>query len=518
MRGRPGEAAAAPGRRFLAIHFPCLATDRLRHAPDSPVACWAMAGNRRIIESISPAAAAAGLHPGQPVSDAQAILPDVVLLPADPRADRACLDRLAGWALGMTPLVSVDPPDCLLLDMTGVPYRPPQGSAGSGPDAAEAALIAATARRLAARGFTAAMAISGNPALALAMARTGHGNPVTSPSAEAGPGDIPLASLRLPAAQLAALHRLGLRQLRDAAVLPRGPLALRFGEAMAGRLDAMAGRRRVPLQSVRPPVEFALHLDFPEPLLLRDMVEEAIRRLLHGLQARLAAAGQGTRGILVRATGVDGQLREIEARSGALQRDPRYFLKTVMNRADRLQSRFGIARLSLAATATGPAAHAQGQLGRFDDAARRHEALVRLLDHLVEAAPTWRPAPRAAHQPELSLGRADPFAPAPRPAAWPGPSPQPVRLLREPVPLQVIAVLPDALPSALLRQGLAWRVTRAEGPERIAALRWDGSRPPAPPRDYYRIELATGERFWIYREIEDADRMRMSWWLHGHFA
>lgn len=494
--GETGQRADT-GRRFLALHLPCLATDRLGLPPETPVACWAMAGNRRIIETLSPAAAAAGLHPGQPVSDAQAILPDLRLVPADPAADRACLERLAAWALGLTPLVSVDPPDCLLLDMTGVPA-----------DAAGAALPKATERRLAAQGFAAVAALAANPAVALARARAGGGPP----------GDIPLAALRLPGEQLAALHRLGLRRLHDAAALPRGPLALRFGAELTGRLDALAGRRRMPLRSVRPPPAFALHLDFAEPLLLREMVEAAIRRLLHGLQARLAAAGHGTRGVVVRAFGVDGAVQEIRARSGALQRDPRYFLTAIMAKAGALQTRFGIARLALAALDTERSQHAQGQLARFDDAAGRRAALVRLVDHLVEQAPTWRPAPRAAHRPECSLGRADPYEPAPRPAAWPGPSPQPVRLLRKPVPLQVIAVLPDALPSALLRQGIACRVARAEGPERLAGMRWTGDGAPEAPRDYYRIELATGERFWIYREIDDPERMPMSWWLHGHFA
>ena len=63
------------------------------------------------------AAAQAGLHPGQPVADAQAILPELLLLPAAPEADAAWLRGLALWSLGLTPLPAVDAPDGLLLEI-----------------------------------------------------------------------------------------------------------------------------------------------------------------------------------------------------------------------------------------------------------------------------------------------------------------------------------------------------------------------------------------------------------------
>jgi protein ImuB len=102
------------------------------------------------------------------------------------------------------------------------------------------------------------------------------------------------------------------------------------------------------------------------------------------------------------------------------------------------------------------------------------------------------------------------------PPGWPGPAPRPVRLLRRPVQLSAVALLPDAPPS-LLRLGRAsWRVVRAEGPERIAP-EWWRDRPDRPFRDYYRVELASGARLWVCRSGAAVPGEATRWWLHGRF-
>ena len=111
-------------RRFLALHLPALPTDRIRRAaPDlptqRPLGVWATRGPRRVLVAVDRAAAAAGLRAGQALADAQAIAPDMMLVPEDPAADARALDGLAFWARRYTPLAATDPPDGLLLDITG---------------------------------------------------------------------------------------------------------------------------------------------------------------------------------------------------------------------------------------------------------------------------------------------------------------------------------------------------------------------------------------------------------------
>jgi protein ImuB len=58
-------------------------------------------------------------------------------------------------------------------------------------------------------------------------------------------------------------------------------------------------------------------------------------------------------------------------------------------------------------------------------------------------------------------------------------------------------------------RGREYRVASAWGPERIETGWWRGA---MIARDYYHIETLTGQRFWLFRRLDD-DR----WFLHGAF-
>ncbi len=109
------------GRRYLVLHLPLLATDRIRQREPElsgqAIATWGTHGNRRFLMGVD--APGTTLRPGQALADAQAMHPDLVLRPANPAADIAFLQRLALWALRFTPFAAGDPPDGLVLDVTG---------------------------------------------------------------------------------------------------------------------------------------------------------------------------------------------------------------------------------------------------------------------------------------------------------------------------------------------------------------------------------------------------------------
>jgi protein ImuB len=110
--------------------------------------------------------------------------------------------------------------------------------------------------------------------------------------------------------------------------------------------------------------------------------------------------------------------------------------------------------------------------------------------------------------------RVDPWSVVEVPSGWAA-RPRPVRLLRRPVPVGAVALLPDAPPSLLRIGREAHRVLRAEGPERLAPEWWrDGERRLF--RDYYRVELASGVRLWVCRAGEAGPGA--AWVIHGHLA
>jgi protein ImuB len=151
-----------------------------------------------------------------------------------------------------------------------------------------------------------------------------------------------------------------------------------------------------------------------------------------------------------------------------------------------------------------------------EDKAGQSEALAQLLDRLSQRLPVWRLAPGESHWPERSVVRVGPFdpvAPAPRRADLPAP----VRLLRRPVPLMVMATVPDGPPVQLRLDGTVHPVAWANGPERIEPEWWHDATARS-GRDYYRVELRSGARLWIGRAKALRPDRPARWFLHGYLA
>src|ERR1700742_1037604 len=116
-------------KRVVSLFLPNWPTDRLRRSdakapsPEVPLVLVGTEGRKRVVLSADIAARRMGLRPGMSVSQAQALVAELVIMDAQPSADVAALDKLAGWALRRySPLIAVDPPDCLMLDITGVAH------------------------------------------------------------------------------------------------------------------------------------------------------------------------------------------------------------------------------------------------------------------------------------------------------------------------------------------------------------------------------------------------------------
>ncbi len=155
-------------------------------------------------------------------------------------------------------------------------------------------------------------------------------------------------------------------------------------------------------------------------------------------------------------------------------------------------------------------------------ARRAAQRRVRLAARLGERA-LRRPWPRESHIPERAVAFRAPLDPpsakdrvswptASCGASWSGPA-RPLRLLPRPEPVEATALLPDHPPQQFRWRRLLHQVVQAEGPERLTPEWWlpDAERGAAPPRDYFRVEVASGGRYWLYRA-------EGRWFLHGFFA
>ena len=115
-------------RRYLALWFPFLASDRLhrqRALPpgagldERPLVLVEKEGGALRLADCDRRAVALGLTRGLTLADARARIPDLAIAEADHAADARFLERLAGLCDRFTPLVALDPPHGLVLDISG---------------------------------------------------------------------------------------------------------------------------------------------------------------------------------------------------------------------------------------------------------------------------------------------------------------------------------------------------------------------------------------------------------------
>lgn len=482
-------------RRHLALALPRLAVERLR--PVGPVLVWHAIGPRC---EVTAAAGVAGIRPGQALSDAQAIAPEAEVVEADPAADAAFLERLALWAMRFSPLVAIAGADALVLDITGAAHL----------FGGEAALLRRAEEGLAKLGVTACGVAAGASGTALALARAGASGLVVAPGREAeAVASLGLSVLPVDPDIIATLARMGLRRIAEVRRQPRAPLARRFGAALLRALDEAAGELASPISPIRPPPEFDAAREFLEPLITREAIDLVVDGLLRVLCRKLEAAGRGARRVVLRAYRVDGAVQEIAVGLGLAGRDPAHLARLFAEKLEKLEPGFGFDRIALGAEVTEPMTGIQGAcLG--GSGALQAEELARLFDRLAQRVQVWRLAPAESHWPEREALRVAATSSVIVPPDWPR-APRPLRLLRRPIEIGAIALMPDAPPSLLRLGRTGHRVLAAEGPERLEP-EWWRERPDRPGRDYYRVELASGARLWVCRSGFGAGAR---WFIHG---
>ncbi|SFF89959.1 protein ImuB [Novosphingobium sp. CF614] len=500
------------------------------------------------LAAVDARAQALGLGPGMALADARARCPGLATLPHDPDADRGELDRLVAGMACLTPMAAADPPDGIVLDITGCAHL----LGGERELAGRAAELA---------GYTVRHALADNAAAARALARYGTRRGQGGEDVHA----LPVAALELPGPALVALRCAGLYRIGDLARRPMAGLAARFGEAAVAGLRRLLGETAAPIAPHAAPVPIRAEARFAEPIARTDDVLDVIEDLLVRLERDMAARRIGGRRFVATLCRSDGARRRLAVETGQPVRDPATVMRLMRERietlADPLDPGFGFDAIVLAVPRAEPLGTRQIELDRAEASGDSVAALIDRLGVRLGAEHVLRMAPRDRHLPEKAQalvpaatqdrGFSPPFAfrggaggGAARPARCPddgphpnpspeaedlsascfdlAPVPRPLYLLDPPQPVMVVAGVPDGPPQRFRWRGKLHEVRLAEGPERIAAEWWRarGGHLPGgagPTRDYYRIEDGAGRRYWMFRSGLFEERPNPRWYLHGLF-
>jgi protein ImuB len=466
------------------------------------------------VAAADPAALAMGVRSGMKLAQAQAMLPGLHVLHADPEGDRAALDRLAAWCLGFAPLTAPDPPDGIWIDATGSAHL----------HGGEAALLAVLTERLAQRGIAARAAIADTPGAAHALARfAGPTVSVVPPGGcEAAIDVLPIAALRLGPETVETLHRLGFELIGQLLATPRGPLVRRFGTDVVLRLDQALGRVAETIEPVFPPELPSHRLAFAEPLLTPEAIALVITRLVETVCPVMEAAGRGARQLQLLFERVDGSLQRIDIGTARPSRDGRHLARLLQERIEQVDPGLGIEAMRLIVPLTEKLAYSQPPAGldQADTIAAEEEiaTLVDRLENRLGAGRVYRVIPVESDVPERSVRQVHPLV-APARMGWPPLLPRPTRLFDPPQPVDAMALLPDQPPVAFTWRRRRHRVRRADGPERVFGEWWRRTTEVTAVRDYFAVEDEDGRRFWLFRRGDGANPETgdRQWFLHGLF-
>ena len=521
-------------RRIASIWFPALAIERWAKAsdcePEAPAVLTVEGTHGPIIHAVTKAAAERGAKAGVRLTDARALDPSLVAVPADPTGDAALLERLAKWALRWSPLVEVDGADVLRLDISGVAHL----------FGGEETLAQDMRARFGAMGLTARVAIAPTAAAAWALSR--FGGDKLAP--------LHVSALRLEPDTIRTLERLGLKTVGALAALPRLALARRFrgAEDVVDALDRALGRKPEPLTALveDPPPRATLRLQ--EPVTHVEAAPQALERLIPKLVRELEERHLGARKLSLHGFRVDGSVAVASVATTIPSREPKHLARLLADKAAALDPGFGVDAFALVADWTESLGAAQESLVEEPSGTRD---LARLIDRLtvkLGARAVRRPQPFESHLPERASGwvaavsnspsprcgggkeprsggrerglRArHPLSPTPLPQGGEGLRHRPQRLLDRPEAIAVIYATPEGMPRRFVWRRSVHDIARVEGPERIAP-EWWRERSTARLRDYYRVEDQAGRRYWIYREglFGDGRGGAPEWYLHGLFG
>jgi protein ImuB len=531
-------------RRILSLRLPRLPTDRLKRQLASGAAQadtfistrrqsaaqpWIIVGkqhNALQITALDDVAVAYGLEPGLPLANARAICPDVQVFDADDAADARALNAIADWCDRFTPLVALDPPHGLFLDVTGCAHL----------FGGETRMMQTICHALDSQGFIVNAAIAGTPICARAVALSTTGRVVPTGEEAAAVKPLPVFALGVDDAITRGLRRAGLKTIGDVAARATHEITARFGAAFMATLQQALGQSDTPISPRKPVPDYMTEKRFPEPIASDLAIVSALDSLAFMLIATMERHGKGARRLEANFFRTDGIVRIIVVEAGQPVTQTRIIARLFREKldalADPLDPGFGFDLIRLSASHVETVvqeqhdldahAHDSGELSALIDRIAARIGGKRIVVHL----------PQDTHIPE----RAEIAVPAQHQlaialqAVWvcrteAEPPLRPLRLFDKPEPIESVAEVPDGPPARFKWRRAFHVVVRVEGPERIA-MEWWRHEGKALTRDYFRVEDDCGLRFWIYRDglfdgetgFENDKLIPPKWFMHGLFA
>ncbi len=498
-------------KRYVSIWFRHLLTDwltlRRPGLRDMPFVFAAKDRGRLLVTATNLCAESQGVFPGMVAADAKAIVPGLKLIDEIPGKSEKLLRGLGEWCIRYTPIIALDNPDGLILDVSGCAHL----------WGGERKYLKEIVNRLRSKGYDVRAAMADTVGAAWGIARYGKVSPIIESNTQAEALiSLPPEALRLDNIVLERLKKLGFRTLNSFITMPKSVLRRRFGPDLIRRLDQALGNEDEHIQAIHTPDPYHERLPCLEPIRTAVGIEIAVQKLLEMLCQRLQKEGKGIRTAVFKGYRIDGRVVQMEIGTNRACHNTNHLFKLFALKIDTLEPALGIELFTLDASKVEDILPGQEALWN-EDTGLEDAAVAELLDRLagkVGATAIHRYLPDEHYWPERSIRPSASIRERPS-IKWRTDRPRPVQLLGKPELIEVTAPIPDYPPMLFRYKGEVHQVKKADGPERIEREWWLER---GQHRDYYQVEDEKGRRYWLFRSGHYNESGSNEWFIHGFFA
>lgn len=490
---QPELLAARASSLWLCLEFPHLSLEVYGNALSSrqPMAVIEESGTRSRLQACNLHAKALGVRPRMTVNAAFALVPDLRILNRNAEKEQQLLERLASWAGRYTALVSLEPPNALLLEVKGSLrlFRGLQKLSRHILDG------------LNELGYGAHWACAPTPLASLWLARAADGVVITEVHQLPGAlGQVPLTCLRWPQERLTILRQMGVNVVADCLRLPRDGFARRLGSRWLEMLDRAMYRRPDPRQAFEPSADFRGEIQLPYEAHEIGVLLPVFESLLKELQGVLLARQAGVERLKFYLCHLDNPATYLRLDLVSPSRSAKHFMALLELKLENVKLPSPVIALRIQSESLRPLhTLSRGLFSKagLGDNSSQMPFLVERLRARLGADTVNGVGTIPDHRPE---------------AAWRFVEPGTETKIRD-FKLRPLWMLvePQRLHEREGQPCYQGRLILESGPERIETGWWDGK---DVTRDYFVARHPGGRRLWLFRER----RGRGEWFLHGAFG
>lgn len=495
----PASRRCSPGQLWIAVHLSDLALRAVADADlETPTAVVEPRDGQLRIVAANERARRAGIDAGLTASAGFALVDSLELVERSVTAERASLESLAVWADELTPIVSLEPPETLLLEVRG------SLRFFSGLENIKRMLgVELDRRRL---RFNLGTAPTPLAAHWLARhGRCGNTDVVSHRELTSRLAALPVSVAGWPDPIQRLLRQMGVCTIGACLRLPRGGFARRIGKRYLDELDRAMARQPDPRRRFEGPRRLSWTIDFGSETTDRGIFVRSLETGIGCMAADLRARQAQVRAVEIAFCHLHGVRTTSLVRFVEPVHERERMLAPLISRLERLELDRPVVALGLRTDPLRPMQADTARLfGDFADGNAAHVSELALIECLRGRFGTdgvHGLALQAEHRPELAWGKlteelSQSIASTTEPSPWANER-----------PLWILSA-PESLSAGF--PAVSGRVELESEPERIESGWWDGR---DVRRDYYAAVTASGERLWVYQ-----DRRTRRWYLHGIFG